>query len=133
MSSILLKETFELQIMACQDYINRFESKPQKNVLSKSARGKIYDCNNKELATNILSYSLTFEDNGSYENSRQKNLTLNGIAYQVLQILKKRRFSFSLPFISFLTKTESMPLMWTKDLLWTVFARTCSAIRSSTV
>ena len=95
MSSILLKETFELQIMQGQDYINRFESKTTKKRVIKSARGKIYDCNNKELATNILSYSLTFEDNGSYENSRQKNLTLNGIAYQVLQILKKNGDSLS--------------------------------------
>ena len=47
------------------------------------------------VASNILSYSLTFEDNGSYETTREKNLTLNGVAYRVLQILiRKRRQSF---------------------------------------
>ena len=35
----------------------------------------------------MLSYSLTFEDNGSYETTRERNLTLNGVAYRVLQIL----------------------------------------------
>jgi penicillin-binding protein 2 len=36
-----------------------------------------------------LSYSLTFEDNGTYSSTREKNLTLNGIAYEVLKILEK--------------------------------------------
>ena len=35
----------------------------------------------------MLSYSLTLEDNGTYTSTREKNLTLNGVAYQVLQIL----------------------------------------------
>ena len=35
----------------------------------------------------MLSYSLTFEDNGTYDSTRQKNLTLNGVAYKVLKIL----------------------------------------------
>ena len=39
------------------------------------------------LASNVLSYSLTLEDNGTYTSTREKNLTLNGVAYQVLQIL----------------------------------------------
>ena len=55
----------------------------------------VYDRNNKLIASNILSYSLTFEDNGSYDTTREKNLTLNGIAYQVLQILSKNGDSLS--------------------------------------
>ena len=61
----------------------------------KSTRGKIFDRNGKELAKNILSYSVTFEDNGSYETTREKNLTLNGVAYRVLQILKENGDSLS--------------------------------------
>ena len=53
----------------------------------KSTRGNILDRNGDILASNVLSYSLTLEDNGTYTSTREKNLTLNGVAYQVLQIL----------------------------------------------
>lgn len=36
----------------------------------------------------MLAYSVTFEDNGTYDSTREKNLTLNGTAYQVLNILE---------------------------------------------
>ena len=61
----------------------------------KSTRGNIYDRNGEMVASNILSYSLTFEDNGSYETTREKNLTLNGVAYRVLQILSENGDSLS--------------------------------------
>lgn len=95
MSGILIREIFDLQILQGQDYIHRFETRTTKTRVIKSARGKILDRNGVELATNVLSYSLTFEDNGSYETTRQKNLTLNGVAYQVLQILAKNGDSLS--------------------------------------
>lgn len=98
MSAVLLQETFDLQILQGEDYISSFESRTTKTRVIKSARGKIYDRNNVELATNILSYSLTFEDNGSYENTRQKNLTLNGIAYQILKILEENGDRLSITF-----------------------------------
>lgn len=44
---------------------------------------------------NVPSYTVTFEDNGSYRTTREKNLTLNGIAYQVLKILEKNGDSLS--------------------------------------
>ena len=87
MSSILIRELFNLQIIQGQDYIQKFQTRTTKTRVIKSTRGNIYDRNGKVLASNILSYSLTFEDNGSYTSSREKNLTLNGIAYQVLKIL----------------------------------------------
>ena len=61
----------------------------------KAPRGNIYDRNGEMVASNILSYSLTFEDNGSYETTREKNLTLNGVAYRVLQILSENGDSLS--------------------------------------
>ena len=57
------------------------QERPRTRVL-KSTRGNIYDRNNKLIASNVLSYSLTFEDNGTYDTTREKNLTLNGVAYQ---------------------------------------------------
>ena len=52
----------------------------------------------KELATNVLAYSVTFEDNGTYDSTREKNLTLNGIAYKVLKILESNGDSISTGF-----------------------------------
>ncbi|MDO4272032.1 MAG: penicillin-binding transpeptidase domain-containing protein [Eubacteriales bacterium] len=89
MSGILIQELFDLQIIQGQDYINKFQTRTTKTRVLKSTRGNIYDRNGDVIASNILSYSLTFEDNGSYETTRDKNLTLNGIAYRVLQILAK--------------------------------------------
>lgn len=89
MSGILIRQLFELQIIQGQDYISKFESRTTKTRVLKSTRGNIYDRNGELIAWNVLSYSLTFEDNGSYVSTREKNLTLNGTVYQVLKILEK--------------------------------------------
>ena len=88
MSATLVRQLFELQIIQGQDYISKFESRTTKKRVIKSTRGNIYDKNGEELATNVLAYSVTFEDNGTYDSTREKNLTLNGTAYQVLNILE---------------------------------------------
>ncbi|MDO4648868.1 MAG: penicillin-binding transpeptidase domain-containing protein [Eubacteriales bacterium] len=67
--------------------MSKFQSRTTKTRVIKSTRGNIYDRNGVTLASNVLSYTLTFEDNGSYSSTREKNLTLNGIAYRVLKIL----------------------------------------------
>ena len=46
----------------------------------------------------MLAYSVTFEDNGTYDSTREKNLTLNGIAYKVLKILESNGDSISTGF-----------------------------------
>lgn len=89
MSFILIQELFDLQIIQGQDYISKFQTRTTKNRVIKSTRGNIFDRNGDVLASNILSYSITFEDNGTYESTRQKNLTLNGICYRILQIFEK--------------------------------------------
>ena len=95
MSCILIRQLFNLQIIQGEDYINKFQIRTTKTRVLKSTRGKILDRNGEILATNVLSYSITFEDNGSYNSTREKNLTLNGIAYRVLQILEKNGDSIS--------------------------------------
>ena len=89
MSFILLRKLYTLQIVQGQDYINSFQTRTTKTRVIKSARGKIYDRNGDLIASNILSWSLTLEDNGSYESTREKNLALNGIAYRIIRILEK--------------------------------------------
>ena len=89
LSSVLIRELFDLQIIQGQDYINKFQTRTTKTRVIKSTRGNIYDRNGVVLASNELSYSVTFEDNGSYASTREKNLTLNGVAYRVIKILEK--------------------------------------------
>lgn len=92
---ILIQQIFDLQIIQGEDYISKFQTRTTKTRVIKSTRGNIYDRNKEVVASNVLSYSLTLEDNGSYETTRQKNLTLNSIAYQVIKILKKNGDSLS--------------------------------------
>lgn len=87
MSFVLVQRLFKLQIIEGDTYVTNFESQTKKTRTVKSTRGNILDRNGNVLASNILSYSLTLEDNGSYDSTRQKNLTLNSVAYRVLQIL----------------------------------------------
>ena len=95
LSSVLVRQLFSLQIIQGEDYIDEFQTRTTKTRVLKSTRGNIYDRNNKLIASNILSYSLTFEDNGSYDTTREKNLTLNGVAYKVLRILADNGDSLS--------------------------------------
>ncbi|MCI6004689.1 MAG: peptidase [Blautia sp.] len=92
---LLIQQIFDLQIIQGEDYISKFQTRTTKTRVIKSTRGNIYDRNGEMVASNILSYSLTLEDNGSYETTREKNLTLNGIAYQVIKILEKNGDSLS--------------------------------------
>lgn len=87
MSVVLVRRLFDLQIIQGEDYISKFQARTTKERVLKSTRGNILDRNGYILASNVLSYSLTLEDNGTYTSTREKNLTLNGVAYQVLQIL----------------------------------------------
>lgn len=98
LSFTLIRQIFELQIIQGEDYISEFENRITKKRVLKSTRGNIYDRNGELVASNVLSYSLTFEDNGSYETTRQKNLTLNGVAYRILNILAENGDSLSIDF-----------------------------------
>ena len=95
MSFYLIRVIFNLQILQGKSYIDSFQTRTTKTRVLKSTRGNIYDKNGKLLASNVLSYSITLEDNGSYPSTREKNLTLNGVAYKVLQILSSNGDSLS--------------------------------------
>lgn len=95
LSFVLVRQLFDLQIIQGQDYISKFQTRTTKKRVLKSTRGNIYDRNGEELASNILSYALTFEDNGTYASSRERSLSLNGTAYQVMKILEKNGDSIS--------------------------------------
>ena len=85
---ILLGRVFVLQIIEGQQYAEDFTMKIKKEVSIASTRGKIYDRNGRILADNVLSYSVTIEDNGTYENTREKQATLNRTILKVLDIVE---------------------------------------------
>ena len=63
MSVILVRRLFDLQIIQGEDYISKFQARTTKERVIKSTRGNILDRNGDILASNVLSYSLNFEDN----------------------------------------------------------------------
>lgn len=89
MSVILVRRIFELQIIQGEEFTSDFTSRTTKTRTIKSTRGSIFDRNGKLLASSKLCYSLTIEDNGTYDTEREKNLTLNSTAYKICKILEQ--------------------------------------------
>ena len=80
---ILIQRVFVLQIVEGEEYLNNYTLKIEKQRELKSTRGNIYDRNGKLLAYNELAYSITIEDNGSYDSNEEKNDALNHILEQI--------------------------------------------------
>lgn len=85
---ILLGRVFLLQIIHGEDYAESFTMKIKKEINIASTRGKIYDRNGEILADNVLSYSVTIEDNGTYQSKREKHAALNRIISRVIEIVE---------------------------------------------
>lgn len=84
---ILMRRLFDLQIMHGEDYLNNFTMQIKKETTIPSTRGCIYDSAGNLIAYNKLAYDVTFQDIGSYETFRERNLTINGYLYKIMQIL----------------------------------------------
>lgn len=74
---ILIHRLFTLQVIEGKEYQQNFTLKIEKTRTIDGNRGNIYDKNGKLLASNELSYTITIEDNGSYDSSSEKNRLLN--------------------------------------------------------
>ncbi|MBO7709182.1 MAG: peptidase [Lachnospiraceae bacterium] len=88
MAGILIQRLFVLQIIRGEDYLDNFALSIRKTRTIPSTRGEIYDCNGELLAYNRLSYVVTFENSGSYQNRHIQNLTLNSILYRTVKIIE---------------------------------------------
>ena len=66
LAMLLLRQIFDLQIIQGEDYIAKFQTRTTKDRVIKSTRGNIFDRNGEIIASNVLAYSITLEDNGSY-------------------------------------------------------------------
>ncbi|MCD8363137.1 MAG: hypothetical protein LUC98_09315 [Lachnospiraceae bacterium] len=87
-SGVLLGRVFSLQIVHGEEYAESFTMKIKKEVSISSTRGRIYDRNGEVLADNVLSYSVTIEDNGTYSSTREKQATLNRTILQAIDIVE---------------------------------------------
>jgi len=104
---ILIQRLFTLQIIEGSEYADNFTLRTTKERTLTATRGNIYDRNGNLLAYNELSYSITLEDNGTYDTTREKNLTLNSMAYQVLQILSANGDSIDRDFHVIIDESEN--------------------------
>lgn len=85
--AILIQRVFVLQIVNGEEYLNNYTLKIEKERELKSTRGNIYDRNGKLLAYNELAYTITIEDNGSYEDTDEKNASINSVLEQIFKTL----------------------------------------------
>ena len=76
-SSILIGRLFYLQIVKGEDYLQNYELSIRRTSTIQGTRGNIYDRNGKLIAGNKVSYSVTIEDNGTYNTTKERILSLS--------------------------------------------------------
>ncbi len=89
--SVLVYRLYCLQILYGENIENNSELKIVKERTLKNTRGNIYDRNGNVLASNHLVYCITIEDNGNYDTTREKQLTLNSIALRIIKIVDSNK------------------------------------------
>lgn len=86
---ILLSRMFHLQVISGEQYQNDYTYSIVKERTLNSSRGNIYDRNGKLLAYNELAYTITIEDNGSYDSTKDKNKQLNAMIAEIITEIEK--------------------------------------------
>ena len=79
---------FTLQIVEGEDYLKDYTLQIMKEIEVQGTRGNIYDRNGNLLATNRLAYSVQIEDNGSYDDTEQKNKLINETINRVIDMIE---------------------------------------------
>ncbi len=87
-SSLLVHRVFYLQIVKGQEYFDNYKLQIQKTKDVEGTRGNIYDRNGKLIAYNELAFSVTIEDNGSYDDREQKNKEINKVVSTVIDMVE---------------------------------------------
>lgn len=87
--AILIHRCFGLQILHGQEYLDNYMLQIEKVREVEGTRGVIYDRNGNVLAENRLAYTVTIEDNGTYETKKEKNKKLNATITKVIEIIEK--------------------------------------------
>lgn len=85
---VIIQRLFDLQIVNGEGYLENYTLSIKKTKEVQGTRGDIYDRNGEILATNRLAYSVQIEDNGSYEDTTQKNELINETINHVIDIVE---------------------------------------------
>lgn len=73
----VIQHLFTLQIVNGEEYLNNYTLSIEKEISIEGTRGNIYDRNGILLAHNELSYTITLEDNGTYDSNSDRAQKLN--------------------------------------------------------
>ena len=87
--AVLIFRMFELQVVKGKEYQEDYTLSIVKERTLNSTRGNILDRNGEVLAYNELAYSITIEDNGTYDSTSEKQEKLNAEIAQIIQVLEK--------------------------------------------
>lgn len=85
---VIIYRLFTLQIVEGEAYLEDYTLQIMKEIEVQGTRGNIYDRNGNVLATNRLAYSVQIEDNGSYEDTKQKNEVINDTILRVIHMIE---------------------------------------------
>lgn len=86
---VMVQRLFVLQIVKGEDYLENYTLSILKTKVINGTRGNIYDKDGEILATNRLAYSVQIEDNGSYDDTTQKNTLINATINTVIEMIEK--------------------------------------------
>lgn len=85
---VVFQRFYMLQVVDGEEYRQQFADQIQREQVYSGSRGIIYDRNGNELAYNELSYTITIEDSGAYENRTSRNEGLNRILNQAMDLIE---------------------------------------------
>ena len=87
-AAALVARLFSLQIVHGEDYANNFEVQITRTRTLESTRGNFYDRNGKAITQNKLTSSVTLEDNGTYDTTKERVLSLNSEIYKLAKLIE---------------------------------------------
>lgn len=87
-AAALVARLFSLQIVHGEDYADNFEVQITRTRTLESTRGNFYDRNGKAITQNKLTSSVTLEDNGTYDTTKERVLSLNSEIYKLAKLIE---------------------------------------------
>lgn len=85
---VTARHLFTMQIVKGKEYLNNYTMSIMKKITVDGTRGNIFDRNGVLLAHNELSYTITLEDNGTYENNDEKAEKLNAEISSLIDMIE---------------------------------------------
>lgn len=109
LAGILISKLYQIQILGTKQVTEKEEYKLVRERTTSSTRGLIYDCKNRLLAGNELSYSVILEDSPNLNTNAKKNAML----YQLIHLLQEENVALEPEF--YLRLNESGILEYTVE------------------